>query len=151
VGSHERNSRLSDLSRDLPRLAKKNHTVTSPVDPTYNCIAWAACDANRWWWPDQWNIYYWPRTVPREETLKAFELAYRTIGYRTCDHGELESGFDKIAVFVNRTGEPTHAARQLANGKWTSKCGENVDIEHELNAVGGGTYGEAALFMKRHL
>jgi hypothetical protein len=75
-------------------------------------------------------------------------LAYRTIGYRKCENGDLESGFKKIAVFVDAAGVPKHAARQLANGKWTSKCGDNVDIEHELDAVGGGTYGEVSLFMK---
>jgi hypothetical protein len=87
--------------------------------------------------------------VPREETLRAFEFAYRTIGYRACENGDLESGFKKVAIFVDRTGSPTHAARQRANGKWTSKCGDNVDIEHEIDAVGGGLYGEVALFMKR--
>ena len=150
MGPQERDSHLSDLSRDLPRLDDNNHTVTSPADFTYNCIAWAACDTTRWWWPDTtWGIGYWPRNVPREETLRAFELAYQTIGYRRCPTGDLESGFEKMAVFVDAAGTPAHAARQLANGTWTSKCGENVDIEHELDAVGGGTYGEVALFMKR--
>jgi hypothetical protein len=140
---------LTNLSRDFPKLTKNNHTVTSPADTSYNCIAWAACETNRVWWPDQWGIGYWPRTVRREETLKAFELAYRALGYRKCENGELERGFEKVAIFVDGTGAPTHAARQLPSGRWTSKCGGSVDIEHELDAVGGGLYGEVALFMQR--
>ena len=151
MGAEEWGSRLSDLLRSLPRLKKSNHTITSPQDPNYNCIAWAASEDDRWWWPDPWQrpIYFWPRTAPREETLRAFELAYKTLGYRKCENGDLEDGFTKIAIFANGAGVPTHAARQLPNGKWTSKCGEDVDMEHELEAVGGGLYGEAVLFMKR--
>ena len=37
------------------------------------------------------------------------------------------------------TPVPTHAARQLANGWWTSKLGPSFDIEHiDLNAIAGG-------------
>lgn len=96
------------------------------------------------------GIAYWPPKAPRKETLGAFELAYRTLGYRRCENGEPESGFEKIAVFTDGPA-PTHAARQLPGGKWTSKCGYSFDIKHELDAVGGGLYGQVALFMKRPL
>lgn len=46
--------------------------------------------------------------------------------------------------------DPRHAARQLPNGRWTSKLGDHVDIEHAaLDAVGGDFYGEPAVFMRK--
>ena len=46
---------------------------------------------------------------------------------------------EKVAIFVSaRTGAPTHAARQLPSGQWTSKLGAGIDIVHDdLEAVGG--------------
>ncbi|MCG8587287.1 MAG: hypothetical protein MI757_21490 [Pirellulales bacterium] len=44
----------------------------------------------------------------------------------------------------------THAARQLPDGRWTSKLGKAEDIEHDsANDVAGGLYGEVVEFMKR--
>jgi hypothetical protein len=57
----------------------------------------------------------------------------------------------KVAVY-GIGGFYTHATRQLETGKWTSKLGNEEDIEHDLpELVGGGVYGEIALFMKRKL
>ena len=45
---------------------------------------------------------------------------------------------------------PTHAARQLPNGWWTSKLGPSFDIEHATpEAVAGGVYGDPVLFLSR--
>ena len=43
--------------------------------------------------------------------------------------------------------EPTHAARQLASGKWASKMGyDGVDIEHDaVDNVEGPGYGRAVV------
>ena len=66
-----------------------------------------------------------------------------------------EDGYEKIAIFV---GEyewggigPTHAARQLTNGHWTSKLGGEEDVEHtDLDSVGGKPgYGDVQVFMRR--
>ncbi len=48
-------------------------------------------------------------------------------------------------------GVPKHAARQLPNGRWTSKCGELEDIEHALEGVVGIWYGTVAHLLKRPL
>jgi hypothetical protein len=48
-------------------------------------------------------------------------------------------------------GKPKHAARQLANGRWTSKLGELEDIEHTLNGLDGIWYGSVMLILKRAL
>jgi len=96
------------------------------------------------------GIGYWPRNVARLETLDAFARAYGTLGYLPCADGSLEAGFEKIALYVDASDTPTHAALQLSNGKWTSKMGDFEDIEHEtVDDVGGGAYGTAVAYLKR--
>jgi len=132
----------------FPNLVKTGYKITSPQDPTYNCIAWAATETDRWWWPNP--LYYWPSGIPREESLEAFVQAYATMGFSVCKDGALESGFEKIAIYVDPNGTPTHAARQLPTGKWTSKLGKFEDIEHpETSGLHGSVYGSVAIFIKR--
>jgi len=61
---------------------------------------------------------------------------------------DLEEGFERIAIFAI-LAQPTHAARQLENGRWTSKLGRAVDIEHELDALEGTDYGKVTQILKR--
>jgi hypothetical protein len=56
-----------------------------------------------------------------------------------------------VALFVATTGCPTHAARQLASGRWTSKLGKAEDIEHELRDLEGDVYSSVVLVLKRPL
>lgn len=93
---------------------------------------------------------YWPPGIPALPSMSGVLAAYEVCGYEVCTSPDLEEGFDKIAVFTDASGEPTHAARQIATGAWTSKLGDHVDIEHtDVAAVGGGMYGEPNLFMRR--
>ena len=133
----------------FPGLATTTFHVTSPPDPDYNCIAWAAGDTTIWWWPLENPLGYWPPGVPRERTLKAFTAALATRGYGLCSGEELEQNWEKAVLFADASGLPTHAARQLPTGRWTSKLGEREDIEHELRALEGDIYGTVALVMKR--
>ena len=87
--------------------------------------------------------------VWRAETLAAFEEVFRSLGYVVCTDGEQETGIEKIAVFVDPRQFPTHVARQLPSGRWTSKLGELEDIAHELHALAGKEYGAVSLLMKR--
>jgi hypothetical protein len=139
-------------TQDLPNLDTNNHVVTSPLSRRYNCIGWAAGSITQWWWPI--GRYYWPPNAPREETVEAFIHAYGTIGYIECENGSLEPGFEKIAIYaVQETGgglTPTHAAKQMSNGRWTSKIGPLEDIEHAtLENVNCRIYGEAVAYLKR--
>ena len=124
----------------------------SPATPGYNCNAWAAEDDQRCWWPDAWLIYYWPQGVPRRATIDTFVTAYGTLGYAPCPDGSLESGFQKIAIYA-LGDEPTHAARQLSSGLWTSKLGEEVDVVHdtpdEVTTIPGCDYGRPVQFLRR--
>jgi hypothetical protein len=61
----------------------------------------------------------------------------------------LELEYQKIAIYIDVSGTPTHAARQLPNGKWTSKLGWLEDIEHELDGLTGDRYGCVAQILKR--
>jgi hypothetical protein len=107
----------------FPYLRATRYKVTSPSSSDYNCAAWAAHEDDRWWWPDSAGIGYWPDTSDREENVEAFVQVFTALGYAPCDGHELEPGFEKIAIFVNSSGAPTHMARQLSDGRWTSKLG----------------------------
>lgn len=131
---------------NFPRLDKATQP-TSRYTPRYNCIAWALGFDDRPWWPAKPDMY-WPRDCPDEPTISAFTAAFATLGYEPCDDWCLEKGYEKIALYVNANG-PTHAARQLKNGCWTSKCGGNVDIEHKLRDLEGPLYGKVVMFFRR--
>lgn len=134
-------------SEELPKLNDNNCLVTSPKTRAYNCIGWAADDFCNWWWPNEEG--YWPPGIPVKETIEAFITAFATRGYEKCDDGNLEDGIEKVALFIDETtNKPTHAARQLDNGHWTSKIGRFEDIVHTtLEAIDG--YGKPIQFLKR--
>ncbi|NEO72041.1 hypothetical protein [Moorena sp. SIO3H5] len=137
------------IERDYPNLISTNYHVTSADTIDYNCVAWAAEDTQRWWWPDPMKESYWPVNVPRVETLLAFIKAFETLGYVICETPDLEENYQKIAIYM-LTDQPTHVARQLLNGKWTSKLGQDEDIEHDtLEGLTGERYGQVAQVMKR--
>jgi hypothetical protein len=134
------------LARDFPALNDGNFGVTSNFDRTYNCIAWAANDNKRWWWPRH-PFGYWPDPSAPVE-VGSFRSAFEGLGYAVCDNPAHEVGLEKVAIYA-LNGVPKHAARQLMDGKWTSKLGQNWDIWHDLEALNGPTYGEPILFMSR--
>ena len=137
--------------RDHPHLHTGNCQITSPATNAYNCLAWAAGNSKQWWDPN--GLYYWPKGVPREVTLDAVLQVYERLGFGICVGGELEVGFDKIAILVKEIGPriiPTHAARQLESGEWTSKLCACEDISHNpVDAVRGPAYGEVKYFLSR--
>lgn len=122
---------------------------TSLATIDYNCIAWAAGEADRWWWPTP-GLYYWPLGAPMEETLEAFIAAFTLLGFSEADNGDLEPNLEKVALYATGGGTPTHMARQLPNGRWTSKLGSGVDIEHAtVRQLEGPLYGSVARYLKR--
>lgn len=141
----------------FPGLMGTGWDITSERTPSYNCIAWAAGKSDRWWWPTQGfgtsaglGGHYWPPGVPRQVTIFAFQQAYATEGYVPCPTGVLEDGYEKIAIYANSAGAPTHAARQLPDGRWASKLGPSHDIEHDAaDHIGGTSYGEVVMYMRR--
>jgi len=87
---------------------------------------------------------------PRVETLEAFYRAIESIGYCRCPDGQLETGFEKVALYAV-AGQSKHAARQLTDGRWTSKLGRYLDIAHTLGGLEGPVYGQVAGYLKRPL
>jgi len=139
---------LTDLEDAFPDLREGEYQITSPATPEYNCIAWAAGEHEVWWWPDPQQVAYWPPEAPRDVTVEAFVRAFEWLGYAICDDAEPEPGYEKIALFT-KAGGPTHAAKQLADGSWSSKLGEAEDITHRLHDIGGVAYGAPAVYLRR--
>ena len=104
---------LALLSADFPDLAADGWQETSPQDPRYNCIAFAADDTTRRWWPVLSPFYYWPPGAPKRETLAAFVAAYGTRGYVPCPDGNFDAEMEKVVIYCDADGVPTHAARQV--------------------------------------
>lgn len=136
------------LELTFPNLRGTPYQITSPSSPAYNCIAWAAGETNRWWWPTP--SYYWPERITREATISTFVAVFQSLGYALCDDDRHEDGFEKVAIYVDAAGGPTHAARQLDSGGWTSKLGPEVDIRHvDLKSLESAVYGVVSQILKR--
>ncbi len=139
--------------QELPHLADDNCEIKSKKTKRYNCIAWAAGEDFRWWWPDPMGKTYWPAGVTRAQTIAAFLEAYGTLGFKLSFDGTLQNGVQKLAIFgkgVAGAETPTHAALQLQNGEWTSKIGPFEDIEHKVvAAVEGPVYGRVICYLSR--
>ena len=149
--------RLREL---LPRLRASPFRITSAATGDYNCIGWALRDDRRWWSPVDADWAYWPAglarrglgaDIPVADVARALALE----GFAECESAELERDMEKLAIYGDEHGF-THVARQLENGRWTSKLGEQWDIEHELEAVAGREsawpayrYGSVVAFMSR--
>ncbi len=144
----------SSINADFPNASPLGYLITSEWDDFYNCIAHALCDNNHWWWPGS----HWSSEVECEETLSAFIKMFKTVaGYEEWaqENGNLEAGYEKIAIYADADGKPTHAARQLNDGSWTSKIGQNVDISHpsvqvlEDSACKKSLYGNVVKYLRR--
>lgn len=131
--------------------------VTSKEDERYNCIAWAYNINNRWMWPNTGDcpfidgVHYWPSNEIMEPTVENFIKAFRLKGYEVCDNFRHEEGYQKVALYaIPGTNICTHASRELANGKWTSKLGQIQDIQHgDPTTIENDGYGKVCCIMKR--
>ena len=134
----------------FPDLDADGGVVTHPPDPAYNCVAWAVGVTDTVWWPADPDGY-WPPGVPDELTVDAVVAALATVGYTPCADGRYESGFEKTAVYA-RGGVPTHVARQLADGLWSSKLGRDCTVSHATpGGVEGAVYGTVAAYLRRQI
>lgn len=121
---------------------------TSPSDQGYNCIAWALCRNDIYFWPgkgsrsvrrssnDFYRDFYWPQGLINDDTPEAFEQFFGMAvhGYRRMAGRDvsLQPGLEKLALYTLDEGglRVAHAARQLPSGWWTSKLGGMLDISH---------------------
>lgn len=139
-------AKIGNLFGHFPLLKKSKFQIVSPESVEYNCLAWAAGRSDLFCWPD--NNSFWPPTCPCEETIVAFIGFFATLGYESCKDRKPEKDVDKIALYA-KGNKPKHVARQLQNGKWTSKLGRSIDIEHDLRDLEDGDYGNVVLYLCR--
>lgn len=149
------------IDSDFPNAKAMGYSVTSCKSGYYNCIAWALGKSNNKWWPLQFKTpgWYWPRGIRCDESVQAFvEMFAKEGGYEEWgdENGNLEPGYEKIAIYANKSGATTHAARQLEDGKWASKMGHaNKDIQHESpevlesSATVESVYGRVVKYLRR--
>ena len=83
------------------------------------------------WWeasPDG----HWPVGVRSDGTIEAVIELFQGFGFTCTSLSDVsyEKGTLKIAIYADEVGY-THVARQLPNGRWTSKIGKLQDIEHD--------------------
>ncbi len=131
------------------------YEVASPRDETYNCIAFAAgdtarkCDPNMLLQPG----YYWPPGALRDDgnnDISALKRVFAEIGYVECDHGDLQAGYQKVALYAVKEDSWQHAALQDATGNWLSKLGDEYDVSHKSpHCFEGSIYGSVVCFMRR--
>jgi hypothetical protein len=138
---------MAELEDVFPGLRDSDYQITSPEDIRYNCIAWSVGDTENWWWPD--GDSRWPEGEERAETLAAFVAVYSQLGFETCDDPNPEESYEKVALYASSDGIPTHAAKLLENGRWSSKLGQLADIEHRLEDLVSEGYGDVVQFLKR--
>ena len=138
--------------RYFPALKRLGFTRTSEAE-YYNCIAYAAGDIERRWWPDQFppgSRDYWPLplTNPPDERVETFIAEFATQGYVPCENARHEPGYEKVAYYAE--GETVrHAAKQHEDGAWRSKLGPDEDIEHTLEGLEGWFYGRVVAILRR--
>lgn len=126
--------------QSFPRLGD-GFEVLAPASSTYNCIAWALGKDDRWVWPSGHG---------RQVNTADFDALFAFHGYKriTSLNYDKVAGYDKLVLYAkaNEFGvpEPTHGARQLTDGSWSSKLGKLPLIRHlHPDDIDGGTYGEA--------
>jgi hypothetical protein len=152
MGSRERVYVMMHLKDLFPSLNPKNYLKTSDSTVNYNCIAWAAGYNDMWWEPLPRSDYYWPEGFPVSYSVETLCRVFEGLGYVVCDNNpSSEDGYEKVAIYGELSNnEYTHAARQLTNGKWTSKLGGLEDIQHNsLEALCGTEYGTVRYILKR--
>lgn len=122
----------AELEAIFPNLASAEWAPKSPWDTKYQCIAWAACETHRKWWPiDNPPECHWPPGVPLDDTVECFVAAFATLGYEKCQSASFELGYQKVAIYANNLRIVRHMARQrLFGGGWLSKIGDYEDIFH---------------------
>ncbi len=142
LNSTERSHLQTSAERSsFPRLGDE-FEVLAPASPSYNCIAWALGFNDRW---------IWPKSNGEAVTISDFDALFNYYGYKRLPRINLDpvAGYDKLVLYARRTEfgdlEPTHCARQLPDGSWSSKLGKLPLIRHlHPDDINGETYGEVS-------
>jgi hypothetical protein len=132
-----------EIERHFPNLSLDNFKFTSLQTDEYNCVAWVI-DKD-----DDWIQFYYDNGNNDVRVSRYIEY-FNSLGFTISNNPNLQEGVIKIAVYSDDSNEFKHVARQLPNGKWTSKLGDWEDIEHETAEVLlGKSYGSRLTIMER--
>lgn len=91
-----------ELEAVFPGLVGAAWEIASPRDPTYNCVAFALGDTDRWWWPLALpaSAAHWPEDVPRAETVEAVASMLATLGFAPTDDESPSDELWKVALYA---------------------------------------------------
>ena len=146
----EERAALVSKKSDFPKLGEDFEVLgpsTGHADKvgkygTYNCIAWSLGITGNWEWPGK--------------SMKEFDKLYYKHGFKRLKirNTEVKPGTEKAMVYGKVTSEGvievTHAARQEADGNWTSKIGGMALIKHRTpDDVAGPSYGDPLVIYVR--
>ena len=138
---------VKSLAEAFPGLSTEGYEIVGESSDRYNCIAYAAGDADRWW--SYHRRRYWPDYAVRSDSIESLIEVFAGLGFQQCQDSSLESGYEKVALYEEQ-GVWTHAALQTSTGRWRSKMGQGPVIEH-LNpeSLSDGIYGNPTIYMRR--
>lgn len=135
------------LIEAFPNLSSDDFEIVEPASERYNCIAYAAGDTTKRWWPN--GIDYWPPWATQDNRMESLKEAFAGLGYQQCGDGEVEDDCQKVALYGFQ-GRFEHTAVQTPCGRWRSKMGRGPLIEHlSLEVLAGRLYGDATTFVRR--
>ena len=137
-----------ELEEFFPNLAGSGYEITDEASGVYNCIAWALGITSEPWDaldPDA----YWPPSLARNDLVFTVMQLFADEGYSLCDDDAVEPSYEKIAIYAF-IGHFTHVAKQLPDGRWTSKMGKGDRITHPSPSnLAKGIYGNVHCIMRR--
>ncbi|MFY9951433.1 MAG: hypothetical protein WAK27_22220 [Candidatus Sulfotelmatobacter sp.] len=152
--NYDQFSSLEKIEWEFPALrGGVGYRDTSDETAAYNCLAWAlGINWTRYDPEPKCAGYYWFPGLPRKWDEVTLRLLFEKHNYSVSDNSEVEPGYEKVVFYSDDEGVPQHFARQLPNGKWTSKVGDLNDIEHDsLDCLISPIYGAPGLVLKRKL
>ena len=129
-------------------MAGSGYEITGGASEEYNCIA-SAVGVTAPWWGYRNPGDYWPPSLPLNQEVGTIMQLFANEGYSVCDGDTREPGYEKIAIYAF-VGQFTHVARQLDDGRWTSKLGNREVVTHPSpENLAQGIYGNVHCIMRR--
>jgi hypothetical protein len=138
------------FAENLPNLHEGDCTLTSRCTYDYNCVGFVVGDF-RWWHPEDLESHYWPDGIERDPRKWAhlYVTALETERFEPLDSvPKFDAAYENIVIF-HKGGQFSHVALQVGESRWRSKLGCYEDLEHPLDAVLRGKYGQVFRYMRR--
>lgn len=127
------------IQKNFPNLGPDKFAYTSLKTEDYNCMAWAVENTEDW---IQFDGGY-------DCKIETYINYFSSLGFTITEDVSYTNGIIKICLYAENN-EFRHVARQLPNGRWTSKMGDWEDIEHETpDVLIGNFYGSKLIFMEK--